>query len=110
MKFPEGLRVKGNRNESGVFVLKISFRTRLNIIASNELGWDHVSICSISDGVPRTPTWSEMCKAKDLFWEKTETVVQFHPQEVAYVNIHPHVLHLWKKQGEEYELPPSILV
>lgn len=37
-------------------------------------GWEHVSICPKD----RTPTWDEMCKIKDMFWRKNETVVQYH--------------------------------
>lgn len=64
--------------------------------------WEHVSI-SLPN---RTPTWAEMCFIKDLFWDKKETVVQFHPKESEYVNYHPFTLHLWKRRGEEYKLPP----
>ena len=70
------------------------------------LGWEHVSV-SIP-GIPRCPTWDEICFIKDLFWDATETVVQFHPKASEYVNRHPYVLHLWKRG--EIELPPSIFV
>ncbi len=69
-------------------------------------GWEHVSV-SLKH---RTPNWAEMCFVKNLFWDETETVVQFHPKKSEYVNCHPYVLHLWRKVGQEHELPPSILV
>lgn len=69
-------------------------------------GWEHVSV-SLAD---RTPTWDEMCAVKDLFWDKHETVMQFHPKESKYVNLHPYTLHLWKKVGVDPELPPIDLV
>lgn len=56
------------------------------------------------------PTWAEMCILKDLFWEREDLVVQFHPPESEYVNNHPSVLHLWRPVGEQLPAPPSILV
>jgi hypothetical protein len=79
----------------------------LQCIASNGGGWDHVSVSRSDDQVP---TWDDMCKIKDLFFAPEETVVQFHPKQSEYINHHPGCLHLWRKQGEEYELPPSIYV
>lgn len=66
-------------------------------------GWEHVSV-SLPN---RCPNWEELCFIKRLFWSDEETVVQFHPRKSAYVNIHPYCLHLWRKAGTEYELPPS---
>lgn len=65
--------------------------------------WEHVSV-SLRD---RCPTWEEMCKIKDLFWGSHETVLQFHPSRDKYVNHHAFCLHLWKKIGENAELPPA---
>lgn len=78
------------------------------IIASDGLGWEHVSV-SIP-GAKRCPTWEEMCAIKNLFWDPEETVVQYHPRASQYVNCHPYVLHLWKPVGEEIKTPPAILV
>lgn len=90
---------------NGMFQIKRG-RHLLTIISSNQLGWDHVSI-SLPN---RTPSWSEMCFVKELFFDDDETVVQFHPKKSDYVNFHPFTLHLWKKQDLEYELPPQIFV
>jgi hypothetical protein len=68
--------------------------------------WEHVSV-SRPD---RCPTWDEMCRVKRLFWEPDECVVQFHPPESEYVNVHRHCLHLWKPVGVEVVLPPSLCV
>lgn len=73
---------------------------------SEETGWEHVSV-SRPD---RCPSWEDMCIIKKLFWRDDETVVQFHPKETSYINNHPYCLHLWKKTGEEFELPPEICV
>lgn len=71
-----------------------------------DLLWDHVSV-SLEN---RCPNWTEMSYVKDLFFGEDETVVQFHPKKSEHVNVHPHCLHLWKRIGEEYELPPTIYV
>jgi hypothetical protein len=65
-------------------------------------GWEHVSV-SLRN---RTPTWEEMSFVKNLFWKDDETVIQFHPKKSEYINRHPYVLHLWRKIGQDYELPP----
>jgi hypothetical protein len=85
---------------------------QLNIIASNGLWWEHVSV-SVAGRRRRplrTPTWEEMCYVKALFWEPEETVLQYHPPESEYINCHSHTLHLWKPVGVQIPLPPSILV
>lgn len=73
--------------------------------------WDHVSV-SIPNakGAYHTPSWSQMCWVKSLFWDEEDTVLQFHPKASEYKNVHPGCLHLWKKGGQEHELPPSIMV
>jgi hypothetical protein len=82
----------------------------------DQVPWEHVSVSlkKITKGktydVGRCPTWEEMCKVKDLFWDGTDTVVQFHPPESEYVSQHHHCLHLWRKRNENFETPPSITV
>lgn len=44
---------------------------------------------------------------KDIFWGEDECVIQFHPHKSENINIHPYCLHIWKKIGAEYELPPK---
>ena len=56
--------------------------------------WEHVSV-SVK-GKKFCPTWDEMCFVKDLFWEKNECVIQFHPPDAVYVNLAVGCLHLWK--------------
>jgi hypothetical protein len=70
-------------------------------------GWEHVSVSLAGN---RPPNWAEMNWIKHCFWQDEETVVQFHPKRSAYVNIHPGVLHLWRKVGEDHPLPPTIAV
>lgn len=68
--------------------------------------WEHVSI-SLAD---RCPIWKEMVFVKDLFWDESECVLQFHPPKSQYVNCHPYCLHLWKPVGIEIPTPPSIAI
>jgi hypothetical protein len=90
---------------NGCFV--IPFETNfLTIIVSDGSGWEHVSV-SLEN---RCPNWKEMCFIKSLFWEDEECVIQFHPPKSVHVNNHNFCLHLWKKIGEEFQLPDIILV
>lgn len=69
-------------------------------------GWEHVSV-SYSN---RCPTWEEMCRVKNMFWNDDECVIQYHPPKPDYVNNHPYCLHLWRKCGENFETPPKDLI
>ena len=108
-KLPEILiksKIEGEINEvSGVYIIKSKYG-KLLIIVSDGLGWDHVSISKQMKNKCKLPSWEIMCYIKDLFFNPNETVVQFHPKKSEYVNINPNVLHLWKNQSYEYQLPP----
>lgn len=78
----------------------------LKIIASNGLGWEHVSVSLPS----RCPTWGEMAFVKSIFWDPTDCVVQFHPPETEYVNNHQFCLHLWRPTAEQMPIPPAWMV
>ena len=81
---------------------------KLSVIVSDQGGWEHVSV-SVK-GKLVTPTWDEMCFVKDLFWQKDECVVQYHPPEADYINFHPGVLHLWRPVDQAIPMPPKIYV
>lgn len=85
-----------------VTIRGINFR----VTATNGGGWDHVSV-SLRN---RCPSWDEMCKIKDIFFGPEECVVQYHPAQSEYVNIHPYCLHLWKPQNRSIPVPPKIFV
>lgn len=129
MQFPEEYRAKGLRepfetkpgDRYGVFIIpriKVGKKTILRsmrVIASDgtldeldghpmDIGWEHVSVTLLN--MPACPTWEEMCFVKDLFWPDDECVVQFHPPKANYVDIHKTCLHLWKKIGEAFPMPP----
>lgn len=97
---------KGEGN-NGCFMIRMPGKiNRLLCISSDGGDWEHVSV-SWPD---RCPTWDEMCFIKDMFWDKSDWVVQFHPAETDYVNNHPFCLHLWRPVGGEFPKPDSILV
>lgn len=109
---PDQLRVKTGRLASpdsygcnGAFLLKIGGQM-LRLLASDGGGWEHVS-ASYSN---RCPTWDEMCQIKRLFWDAEDVVIQYHPAESEYVNLHPFALHLWRPIGVELPTPPKFMV
>ena len=81
---------------------------RLRCIASDGMGWKHVSVSIERDSRP--PKWEAMCAVKDLFFEPEDWVVQFHPAKSEYVNHHPGCLHLWMPTNERMPTPDSIMV
>lgn len=92
----------------GLFYITRSHIILKALVAPMESDWQHVSVSV--QGLNRCPTWEEMCFVKNLVWGQDVTVIQFHPKQSEYVNKHKYCLHMWKKSGIEYELPPSILV
>jgi hypothetical protein len=95
---------------NGAFVLSKPGEARsICVIASNGMGWRHVSV-SFGSKSTKTPSWETMCWVKDLFFEPEDCVMQFHPPRSEYVNFHKGCLHLFKPIGVEMPTPPSILV
>lgn len=112
-KVPEKFRITAGRGASdsrygnnGAFFVRLRHNQRVFVIASDGMGWEHVSV-SRRD---RCPTWDEMCQIKALFWGEEDCVVQYHPPRSEYVNNHPHCLHLWRNPGAEIPMPDPILV
>lgn len=112
---PEKLRILTGQlasdasfGNNGAFFIpfKLSSKSGIWAIASDGRGWEHVSASAKN----RTPSWSEMCRIKALFWDPEDVVVQYHPRESEYINCHPYTLHLWRPIGFELPTPPSILV
>lgn len=94
----------GNRN-NGTFLFRLGL-SELRVIATSGGGWDHVSV-SLED---RTPTWAEMDWVKRKFFRPEEVAMQLHVTAENHVNIHPHVLHLWRPHAAEIPLPPKEFV
>lgn len=82
----------------------------IRVIASDGMDWQHVSVSIEFE--QKCPTWKMMCEVKELFFEPTDWVMQFHPPHSEYVNFHKGCLHLWRYTGTEKQMPtpPSILV
>lgn len=115
MKVPEEYRIKDGHMASdesfgnnGLFLIHFESYD-FNVIASDGMDWDHVSV-SIHGNPNRTPSWKQMCFIKDIFWEKDECVIQYHPPESEYVNNHNGCLHLWKPQKEKLPMPDAGMV
>lgn len=70
--------------------------------------WDHVSV-SVHGRTDSVPAWDEMCKVKNLFWPADQGVIQFHPPESEYKNLHPGCLHLWRHK-DGHPTPPLVMV
>lgn len=101
------LRTTSHDGNNGAFMVSsLKLKQPLFCIASDGMGWEHVSV-SLSS---RCPTWDEMCVVKYLFWGDDDCVVQFHPPKADYVNFHPYCLHLWRAINQVIPVPQSILV
>ena len=81
-------------------------------IASNGMGWEHVSITLRFKKSTNfnCPSWEEMCYIKLIFWDDEDVVMQLHPKKSEYVNNHPYTLHLWRPIDQEIPTPLSIMV
>ena len=94
---------------NGAFRLALKARSedrRVQVIASDGAGWEHVSVVWSR----AVPTWEMMCQVKALFWDPDDCVLQYHPPESDYVNAHPHCLHLWRPVGVDLPRPPAWMV
>ncbi|MGY3615716.1 DUF7694 domain-containing protein [Bradyrhizobium sp. USDA 10063] len=93
----------------GAFMIMGPTGEYLTILSSGtdrEFGWEHVSVSTRR----RTPNWAEMVFTKNLFWDESECVVEYHPPRSDYVNHAPNCLHLWKPVTGDIPMPPSFLV
>lgn len=103
-------RMDASMGNNGVFRAfhQATGRT-LNIIASDGMGWEHVSV-SVANRSSDTPNWADMCFVKSLFWGPEDAVMQLHPPQSAYVNNHAGCLHLWRPVGQSLPLPLEVMV
>lgn len=97
-------------NNLGITKIPIKNKVFANCIASNEFGWEHVSVHIVDKKIKRIPTWDEMCYVKSLFWEEEDWVIQYHPAKSEYVNNDEFVLHLWRPLTSDLPIPPSWMV
>lgn len=94
--------------EEGVAVQIPFGPATIQCIASWGMGWDHVSITIAEQD--RCPEWEEMCFIKEVFWDEDETVIQYHPAKIDYINCHPYCLHIWKPQDAVLPVPPYLMI
>ena len=107
----EERKVYGVVGDSGNGIFKVYVGGRsFFVVASNGMGWEHVSVSPGSAQRKRCPTWDEMCAIKEMFFGEDERVMQLHPPKAEYVDQHPHCLHLWKPIGVEIPHPPMFFV
>lgn len=104
-----------NFGMTGAFKIPVTNSRHLIVISSGaDEEWEHVSIHARERKGKKTkqdtPTWKEMCMIKDIFWGDDECVIQYHPEKKDYVNVHDHVLHLWKPVKQELPKPPKTYV
>lgn len=116
-KVPEHFRVQDPRlpfkqnnincPDFGWFLLQPKIGKReLFTVASNGMGWEHVSVSVRQGKKVLTPNWEEMAYVKKIFWGEEDCVIEYHPPKSNYVNNHPNVLHLWRPIGIEIPMPP----
>lgn len=93
-------------DKAGVFEVAGPLGATLRVIASNDDGWDHVSV-SIER---RCPAWDEMEFIKHLFFKDDETAMQLHVPASDHINYHPYCLHLWCPHHAKIPRPPADMV
>lgn len=106
------LASKPSMQWNGAFEILGPNGRQLFMIISNGMGWEHVSVQEepMPDQQQAVPSWETMCWVKNLIWGENETVVQYHPRKLDYVNNHPYVLHLWRPTKEKLPKPNPRLV
>ena len=93
--------------EHGAFIVASPIdQARMVVIASNDEGWDHISVSRKN----RVPNWAEMSYIHRIFFNDDETAMQLHVPVSQHVNNHPFVLHLWRPHAVAIPLPPVIFV
>lgn len=112
-RVPEQFRVRTGlmasteaMGNNGRFLVKLPRNQVLRVIASDQMGWEHVSV-SRAD---RCPSWEEMCQVKALFWSDEDCVMQLHPPKADWISNVEYCLHLWRPVGVEIPRPPSLMV
>ena len=110
---PKEHRILGSEDEAGnngMFKIPLEDGVFAYALATDGLGWQHVSVHIVDNGKEELPTWEEMCLIKDMFWDKEARVVQYHPPHSEYVNDHETTLHLWRPIAVKIPAPPKEFV
>ena len=93
-----GLKIRKATYEMGYGDVTIGGWTG-SVIWTTHDGWDHVSVSPYNKKI--TPSWNDMCRLKDMFFEDEEEAFQFHPKKSEYVNMVSNCLHLWRPNKPE---------
>jgi hypothetical protein len=100
----------GDETCGAFWVPSKSTGVRLRVVASSDLGWDHVSVSLPNRG----PNWPEMEQIRRLFFCDEECVIQIHAPVAEYVDGvqdgHPYCLHLWRPQEATIPRPPRVMI
>lgn len=70
------------------------------------LGWEYAAVSTQH----RCPSWEEMAFIKSSLWPPESCVVEFHPPQSQYVNVHPYCLWLFRPVGGGMPRPPVEIV
>jgi len=81
----------------------------LQVQASSDFGWEHISVSILRKRFKRAPSWPEMKQIKELFWEPEDTVLQYHPPKSKHVS-NVEALHLWRPTDHQVPVPHPMLV
>jgi hypothetical protein len=103
------VHVLSSGGDGGAFYVKSPTGKRgdlLQVIATDGLGWDHVSVSMEQ----RLPTWPELEHVKRIFFAEDEVAMQLHVPAADHINVHPNCLHLWRPQAVPIPLPDKIMV
>lgn len=116
-ELPKGLPPPLNPKREGFFIIPVNDPEPgiryYQVIASGGYGWEHVSVILLNEkkhSAEIMPSWDDMCFLKDLFWDDTDCVVQYHPPASEYVNNHKWCLHLWRPTVEQMPMPNKLMV
>ena len=89
---------QGNYN-GGSGTITIGGWTGSVVWGDDENGMEHVSVSPYDHSI--TPSWDDMCRLKDIFFDEEERVIQIHPKRSEYVNMMGNCLHLWRPKTPE---------
>ena len=95
----EGMKVDAANYQWGTGEVTIGEWTGSVVWGTDENGWEHVSVAPYDRKI--TPSWDDMCRLKDIFFEEDELALQFHPPKDEYVNMVENCLHLWRPKDEQ---------
>lgn len=111
-KVPEEYRVtKGNMattaddGRNGLFEFRKGLVTYYCVVSDKD-NWEHVAI---TIDRTRPPRWPEMHLVKNMFWDESDIVMQFHPANQEYLNNNVYCLHLYRPIGIYFPAPPAVV-